>query len=298
MVLLDGKKLAEKILGGLKDEIASARSELRLAAVVVGEDSVTKKFVAQKRKTAASVGIDVREYNFDAVISTNELRKRIAEIVHEKKNTGVIVQLPLPGHINTQYILNAVPPEKDADVLSARAVGNFAVGKSEIMPPVAGAIKAFFEEYQVDYRNKYAVIVGAGNLVGKPVALWLLNEKATFSIVRSSTESPVEFTRTADILISGTGKPNFITGDMVKSGVIMIDAGTSVDRQPTTHNPQPTTNNQQQSVIAGDVDFDSVAPKASYITPVPGGVGPVAVAVLLKNLVVLNKALSKFPPRH
>lgn len=289
MVFLDGKKLSEKILDELKAGIAASKKQLRLAAIVVGEDAVTQKFVAQKKKTAASVGVDVREYNFAETISTNELRKRVAEIVHEEKNTGVIVQLPLPEHINTQYILNAVPPEKDVDVLSARAVGNFAVGKSVVMPPVAGAIKALFDEYQVDYRNKYTVIVGAGNLVGKPVALWLLNEKAMFTVVRSSTQNPVEFTRNADILISGVGKQKFITGDMVKDGVVIVDAGTSVDRQPITDNLQPTTDSRQQRIIAGDVDFDSTASKVSYITPVPGGIGPVAVAILLKNLFLLSK---------
>lgn len=245
----------------------------RLAVVVVGKDPVVAKFIEQKKKAAESVGIEVRIYPFEEKVTTNELRKRLAEIVHEKKNTGVIVQLPLPAHVNSQYILNAVTPGKDADMLSSRALGNFVTGKSAIFPPVVGAARALFEEYGIDYKNKYIAVVGAGNLVGKPMALWLLNEKTTFSVVRSSTKNPEEFLRRADVIISGIGKPKFITADMVKEGAVIIDAGTS----------------ESAGKIAGDVDFDSVSPKASFITPIPGGVGPVTVAVLLKNLVMLTK---------
>lgn len=247
--------------------------KLRLAVVVVGKDPVVAKFIEQKKKAAESVGIDVRIYPFEEKVTTNELRKRVAEIVHEEKNTGIIIQLPLPAQINTQYILNSVTPEKDVDVLSARAIGNFVVGKSIIMPPVAGAIKALLDEYAVDYKNKYAVILGAGNLVGKPTALWFLNEKVTFSVVRSGTKNPQEFLKKADIIISGIGKPKFITKDVIKDGVVIIDAGTS----------------ESAGKVVGDVDFDSVAAKSSYITPVPGGVGPVTVAILLRNLVALSK---------
>lgn len=272
MILLDGKKLSQKILDGVKREAETLEQKLRLAVVAVGDDPVVQKFIQQKKKTAESVGIDVRIYPFEAAITTNELRKRLAEIVHEKRNTGVIIQLPLPEQINTQYILNSVTPEKDVDVLSSRAIGNFATGRSPVLPPVIGATKAFFEEYGIDYKHKYIVVVGAGNLVGKPVALWLLNEKAAFSVVRSATVHPEEFLRRADIIISGIGKPSFITGDMVKEGAVIIDAGTS----------------EAEGKISGDVEFESVASKVSYITPVPGGVGPVTIAVLFKNLVTLS----------
>lgn len=281
MILLDGKKLSEKILEEVRQEIAGIDRKLRLAAVVVGKDPVIEKFIKQKKKTAVAVGIDVRVYPFEEAITTNELRKRMSEIVHEERNTGVIVQLPLPAHINPRYILNSVIPEKDVDVLSAKAIGNFVAGKSPILPPVVGAIKALLEEHQIDYKTKYIVVLGAGNLVGKPVALWLLNEKVTFSVIRSGTQNPEEFLKRADIIISGVGKPKFITGDMVKEGVVVIDAGTSESEGPSTE--------LGVKKIVGDVDFDSVAPKASYITPVPGGVGPVTVAVLLKNLIKLYK---------
>ncbi len=273
MVLLDGKKLADKILAEIKQGLVKEKHSPRLAVVVVGEDPVIRKFIEQKKKVAHSVDIDVRVHPFEESVTTNELRRRIAEIVHEEKNSGVIIQLPLPNHINTQYILNSVPPEKDVDMLSARALGNFITGKSQTLSPVAGAVKAFFEEYKIEYKNKHIVVAGLGNLVGRPVALWLFSEHASFSVINQDTPNPENFLRGSDIIISGIGKPKFITEDKVKEGVIVIDAGTS----------------ESEGKLAGDVDFESVSKKASYITPVPGGVGPVTIALLLKNLVTLSK---------
>lgn len=271
MILLDGKKLSEKILVGVKQEVSGLNKKIRLAIVVVGEDPVVRQFIERKQKAAHDVGIEVRVYPFSDSVSTNELRARLAEIVHEEKNTGVIVQLPLPEKINSQYILNGIVPSKDVDVLSARSLGLFVSGKSRIMPPVVGAVKTLLEEYKIDYRTKKVVVVGAGQLVGKPVVLWLLNEKATFAVIRSSTINPDEMLRSSDIIITGIGKPKFLTGDMIKEGVVVIDAGTS----------------ESAGKIVGDVDFDSVAARASYLTPVPGGIGPLTVAMLLKNLVSL-----------
>ena len=282
MILLDGKKIANRILGELKEEISGVhpvrgkvsngvKKQMRLAVVMVGSDPAVKNFIAQKKKAGVSVGTDVRVYPFPADITTNELRKRLAEIVHEKKNTGVIIQLPLPAQINKQYILNAIPPEKDPDVLSARALGNFAVGKSAIMPPVAGTIRMLLEEYGINYKNKYSAVLGAGALVGRPVAMWLLQEQASFSVVGSAAHDAEKFLADADIVIAGIGKPRFVTGSMIKKGATVIDAGTS----------------ESEGKIAGDVDFESVSKKAAYVTPVPGGVGPLTVALLFKNLITL-----------
>ena len=273
MMILDGKKIAERMLAGLKVEIAGVSKKLRLAVVVVGEDPVIRSFIREKKKAADYIGIDVRVYPFPAEITTNELRKRISEIVHEKKNTGVIIQLPLPPHINKRYILNAIPPEKDPDVLSAGAVGAFAVGKNAVMPPVAGAVKTLFEEYGIDYQNKRTLIIGAGALVGRPVALWLLGEGVGFSVITEITPNPHDILRGADIVISGTGRPRSITGDMIKKDAVVIDAGTS----------------ESSGEIAGDVDAESIAGRASHLAPVPGGIGPLTVAWLLKNLVALAR---------
>lgn len=273
MILLDGKKLAQKILADLREERAAIKKVMRLAIVAVGADRVTELYLREKQKFAEKLDIDFRIYKYPAEITTNELRKQLAVLTHLEKNRGVVVQLPLPQHINTQHILNAVTPEKDIDMLSARAVGNFITGKSPVLPPVAGAVKALLDEYGIDYRTKYTVVVGAGQLVGKPLALWLLNEKATFSVVRSSTPNIAEFTKKADIIISGVGKTKLITGDMIKDGAVVIDCGTS----------------ESGGAIVGDIDAESVLAKAAYLAPVPGGVGPVAVAMLFKNLITLTK---------
>ena len=273
MHLLDGKKLSQKILSTIKADVANIQKQIRLGIVVVGEDPAIRSFINQKKKAAELVGIDVRIYPFDESITTNELRKRLKELVHEVHNDGIVIQLPLPKHMNTQYILNSIVPEKDVDVLSARAIGNFAIGRSPILPPVVGAVKALLGEYSIDYRDKHIVVLGAGMLVGKPLAMWLLSEKATFSVVERDTKNPEIFLRDADIIISGLGKSKFLTADLIKDGAVIIDAGTS----------------ESEGELSGDVDAESVAKKASYLTPVPGGVGPMTVAVLLENLVWLVK---------
>ncbi len=273
MILMDGKALAEKIYAELRDEVSKSAKKYRLAVILVGENAVIEKFVEKKKKIGEHIGIDVRVYHFPESISATELRKRIAEIVHEEKNSGVIIQLPLPPHIEKQSILNAVVPEKDVDVLSARAVGNFSVGKSRIAPTVVGAIQELFREYKIDVKGKTVAILGAGALVGKPVATWILRESSVVTVITEETPNPEEILQKADIIISGIGKPGYITGDMVKEGVVVVDAGTS----------------ESEGKIRGDVDFDSVSKKASYITPVPGGVGPLTVAMIFKNLLVLAK---------
>lgn len=273
MILLDGKKLAQKIIADLKKEVTGMKKFLRLAVVVVGDDPVVQKFILQKQKVAKEIGVDFRIYPFEKNISSSDLRTRVAEIVHEKKNTGVIVQLPLPLHIGKQHMLNAITSQKDVDVLSSRAIGNAVVGKNPIISPVAAAVKALFDEYGIQCAGKRIVIMGNGALVGKPIALWFLSERIGFSIVDEDTPNALDLIKDADILISGIGKPGFITGTMVKNAVVIVDAGTS----------------ESGGKLAGDVDFDSVSNKASFITPVPGGVGPVTVAMLFKNLVELAK---------
>ncbi len=271
MQLMDGKKIAGRILEDLRREIGHLGKQLRLAIVVVGADPAVSAFIEQKKKAAKEVGIDTRVYPFEETITTNELRKRIADITHERINSGVIIQLPLPAHINRQYILNSVTPEKDVDVLSARAIGNFAVGKHLVMPPVVGAVELLLRVYDVDYGTKRIVVLGAGNLVGKPIAMWLLHLGATFSVIRSSTDRPTAYTREADIIITGIGKPGYVTAEMIKEGVVLVDAGTS----------------ESDGKMVGDVDAKSVEKKVALLSPVPGGVGPVAVAMVLKNLVTL-----------
>ncbi len=272
MQLLDGAAFAQKIFSELKEKIAASHAKLRLAIVVVGEHRATRQFVEQKKKAGERIGVDVRVFPFEAGITTGELRRRVAEIVHEDKNNGVIVQLPLPPQIAAQSILNAVTPAKDVDVLSARALGDFIVGKSRCMPPVAGAVKVLLEAAGARYRAGRVALVGAGALVGRPVALWLLSEKATFSVVRSTTADPAGIVREADIVISGVGRPKFITGVLLRKGAVVIDAGTA----------------ESEGAIVGDVDVESVRDRASFLSPVPGGVGPLTVAHVFRNLAILS----------
>src|SRR3990167_3643264 len=271
-MIIDGKKLAEEIKAELKAEVLRLNKKLRLAVIKVGEDKVTEKFLEQKKKFGDAVGIDVRIYDLPADITTNKLREKLAEVVHIKENAGVIVQLPLPTHINTQYILDGIIPEKDPDMLSSKSIGLFSSGRSKILPPIVGAIKYIFDRNNVDVKGKQVTVIGAGKLVGKPVATWLINQGAAVTIIDENTIDPTLHTMGADILISGVGEPNLITADMIKDGVIAIDCGTS----------------EANGKVVGDLD-PKIADKASLFTPVPGGVGPLTVAMLFKNLVELAK---------
>lgn len=273
MILLDGKALAQKILTELKEEIVRIGKTLRLAVVVVGDDPVTRRFIEQKKKAAQLIGVEVSIHPFEMTVTKKALRESLAEIVHEERNTGVIVQIPLPKEINTQYIVDAIVLKKDVDVLSAEALGDFAAGKENVMPPVVAAIKTLLDAYEIEYRKKHFVLLGAGRLVGKPMAYWLLRQQATFSAITEETLNPAEILKMGDIVVAGIPGSHYVTGDMVKEGVIVIDAGTSEAGGKET----------------GNVDFESVAPKASFLTPVPGGVGPLTVAMLFKNLLTLAK---------
>jgi len=279
--------MAEEIKASLKDEVLelgkSAGRRIRLAVAQVRSDTVTEKFLAEKKKFGSAVGIDLRIYNIEESISTNQLRKKLAEIVHIKENTGVIVQLPLPKQINTQYILDGIISEKDPDMLSSKSIGLFSTGRSKILPPVVGAIKLILEKNSIELCGRRATVLGAGRLVGKPVATWLINEGAAVTVIDEHTTDPTLHTINADILISGIGAPNLIKPSMVKDGVVAIDCGTSVAGD------EIASRDEMRSRLIGDID-PAVAEKAALFTPVPGGVGPLTVAMLFKNLMELAKA--------
>ena len=283
--ILDGKKLSEEILENLKKKIKTRGLKLSLAVVQVGENPVSQIFISQKKKACERVGIDFKLCKLPAKISVPELKKEIEKIIKNPANSGVIIQLPLPSQILRrktwegepkkffpEAFLNLIPEEKDIDVLSEKSLGKFYQGTLKILPPTVQGILYLFKNYKIELKGKNVVIVGAGRLIGNPLALRLLQEKATVSVLNEFTKDAPSFTKKADILISGVGKPNLITGGMVKKGVMVIDAGTSI----------------KKGKLMGDVDFKSVSKKASYITPVPGGVGPMTVACLIENLVKLN----------
>lgn len=286
-MIIDGKKIAEEMLAELAEEvkkITATASHLRagvrprLAAVLVENPhskieplSGARKFLWLKKKAAEKVGLDFRIYEFPANITTQKLRKEIVNIVRAGVNHGVMIELPLPMHINTQYVLNAIPPEKDVDVLSEKSQGAFFTGRSAILPPAVETIEMILEKSNMVPRGKHCTIFGYGLLVGKPIGHWLAQQGATISIINEYTLDPKPYTLKADIIISGVGKPNIIKADMIKDGAVVVDFGYE--------------NFEGKSV--GDVDFESVSQKASLITPVPGGVGPIVIATVFKNLLTL-----------
>ncbi len=277
-MVIDGKKIAKDIKEKLKEEIKTSGKKLKLVIVQVGDNPASLKFIEKKEKFAEEIGVKTRVYKLPEDISTGKLRKKIAEISHPKiggkKDFGIIVQLPLPSHINTQYILDAISLEKDVDMLSAKAIGEFSANKSKIFPPVVGAVKNILSlgGAAAKLAGKNIVVVGAGLLVGKPMAIWLINEGATVSVLNKDTPDISKFTREADIIISGAGSPGLIKPEMIKDGVVLIDSGAS----------------EQFGKLVGDID-PACGAKASLFTPVPGGVGPITVALVFKNLADLNK---------
>jgi len=281
MKLLDGKKLSEKILGNIKREIKKRKLKLTLAVIQVGENPVSQIFINQKRKACEKTGINFKLFKFPAKIRVLELKKEIDKIVQNPTNSGIIIQLPLPTRLNfakqnfggPEEFLNLIIGEKDIDVLSEKSLGKFYQGTLKILPPTVNGILRLLKNYKIGLKGKDVIVIGAGRLVGFPLATQLLKEKATLSVLNEWTRDASSFTKKANILISGVGKPNLIKGNLVKKGVVVIDAGTST----------------KKGKLVGDVDFKSVSKKASYITPVPGGVGPLTVACLLENLVELNK---------
>lgn len=266
--ILDGKRLSEHILEQIKKDIRKSRLKLRLAIVQVGENPASEAFIKQKKKACEKVGIDFKLYKFQKKISQTKLKKEVENIVDNPKNSGVIIQLPLPKNIETEEILKLIPFKKDIDVLSKESLGKFRQEKLSILPPVAGAVYYLFKNYKIKVKGKNVVLVGAGRLIGQPLTLWILREKGILTMVNKFTKNIPFFTQKADILISGAGKPKLIKGKMVKKGVIVIDYGSA----------------HYKGKLVGDVDFKSVSKKASYITPVPGGMGPLTVACLLENL--------------
>lgn len=269
--LLYGDKVAEEILEKLAGQ--RFKHKPKLAVFQVGENAASSQYIQEKEKAAKRVGIRFELVQFPKGTSPKKVKEAVEKAGKLASVSGIVVQLPLPAKFNTQEILDAIPLEKDVDVLSSRAFGLFALGKLAVVPPTAQAILLLLEHYNIAWEGKHVVVVGAGRLVGLPTILSLIANKATFTSVNEKTKSLSAFTKQADILISGVGKPRLITNSMVKKGSVVIDAGTSVE----------------QGVTSGDVDFNAVVEKVRAITPVPGGVGPLTVACLLRNLVTLQK---------
>ncbi len=272
-MIIDGKKLAQEIIRELKEEREKIPKKIRLAVVLVGNNPASLSFIKQKEKVAQEIGIDMRIYQYVDSIKTKELRKKVGEICRVTFNRGVIVQLPLSPSIKTQVVLNAILPQKDPDVLSERNLGTFYTGRLEILPPVLASIKFLLEKYQIEIEGKKVLIIGRGRLVGKPAGLWFINQRATVTIANSKTKDLEKFISKADIIVSSAGKPGLITGDLIKKGAVIFDAAVV----------------SENGKLKGDCDFNSVKDKAGLITPISGGIGPLCVTFLFKNLLELTK---------
>ena len=273
MQILDGKALAAKIRKKAADDVASLKNKgitPGLAVVLVGDDPASHTYVKMKEKACEETGIYSIVHKMPIDISEAKILETIEMMNRNPNIDGILIQLPLPAHIDTQKVLNTVSPEKDVDGFHPFNVGNLVLDIDSFVPCTPLGVMKLLEEYDIHPKGMDACVVGASNIVGKPMMHLLLNKFATVDICHIYTKDLKAHTSRADLLIVGVGKQNLITADMVKEGAIVIDIG---------------INKTDEGKITGDVDFENVAPKCSYITPVPGGVGPMTIAMLLVNTI-------------
>ncbi|MBO7607904.1 MAG: bifunctional methylenetetrahydrofolate dehydrogenase/methenyltetrahydrofolate cyclohydrolase FolD [Paludibacteraceae bacterium] len=288
MQLIDGKAIADQIKQEIAQEVADikARGEKtpHLAVIIVGHDGGSETYVAHKVKSCEQVGFKSTKICFEADVTEEELLKQIDVLNHDDDVDGFIVQLPLPKHISEQKVIEAIDYRKDVDGFHPINVGRTSIGLPSFVSATPAGILELLKRYDIDTKGKHCVVIGRSNIVGKPVASLMMQKAypgdATVTICHSRTKNLKELTLQADILIAAMGSPKFLTADMVKEGAVVIDVG-------TTRVPCATAKSGFK--LTGDVDFENVAPKCSYITPVPGGVGPMTICSLLKNTLLAGK---------
>lgn len=273
MVIIDGKKLREEILSKVKNEVANLSFVPIFCDVLVGNDPASRQYVKMKANTAVSVGIKFHNASFPSSITTEELIEEIKLLNNIENMSGIIVQLPLPPHLDRQAILDAIDPRLDVDCLGSVASDKFYKNENRIGFPTALACMAILDSLNLELKQKNIVVLGQGLLVGKPVTALLKFRGLNPITVTRSTEAREDIIKKADIIISGIGDGEYIRGEMIKEGVVLIDAGTS----------------ESNGGIVGDVNLESVKGIASFVSPVPGGVGPVTVAMLLQNVLQVAK---------
>lgn len=290
MILIDGKKLREEILSKVKKEIATLAFTPVFCDVLVGNDSASVQYVEMKTRTAEMVGIHFHKATFPASISTDDLIKEIKVLNKVENMCGIIVQLPLPENIDKQRVFDSIDPRFDVDCLGSMASEKFYKGDTSLGFPTALSCMAMLDSIGLDLDPstklgaRKIVVLGQGILVGKPVTALLKFRGLNPVVIRSKTESKEKFIKEADVIISGMGKGKYITGDMIKEGAVLIDAGSSEEVSG------PPSGLGRTSIV-GDVDLGSVRDVAGYVSPVPGGVGPVTVAMLLNNVLTVAKSL-------
>ena len=269
--LIDGKVISAQIKDEVKEKIAGLKEqgcEVTLVVIQVGADPASSVYVRNKKKACEYVGIRSLAYELPEETTEEKLLELIRELNDRTDVNGILVQLPLPEHIDEQAVIHAISPLKDVDAFHPVNVGKIMIGDYDFLPCTPAGIMELIASTGVDISGKQCVVIGRSNIVGKPMAMLLLQKNGTVTICHSRTKNLKELAASADILVVAIGKPKFVTADMVKEGAIVIDVG---------------INRMEDGKLCGDVDFDSVEPKAGYITPVPGGVGPMTIAMLMKN---------------
>ena len=276
-VIIDGKELAKKIRANLKiecEELKKKNINSKLAVIMVGDDPASKVYVRNKSRACEDVGIEYEEYLLDANITQKELIELIQKLNNDKTVNGILLQSPIPSNLDINEAFRTISPEKDVDGFNPVNVGRLVLNQDTFVSCTPYGIMKMFEEYNIDLTGKNVVILGRSNIVGKPLIHCCLNKNATVTSCHSKTQNLAQKAREADILISAIGKANFVTEDMVKENAVVIDVG---------------INRLDNGKITGDVDFENVKEKASYITPVPGGVGPMTIAMLMNNVIKATK---------
>ena len=277
MELINGKELAKKIREELKEEVDGLHQKgiyPRLAVIMVGDDKASSVYVRNKSKACNEIGIEFEEYLKESSISQDELISLIKELNDRNDIHGILLQSPIPDHLDIREAFNTIDPKKDVDGFNPVNVGKLSIGEDCFVSCTPYGVIKMLEEYDIPVEGKRAVVIGRSNIVGKPLVQCLLKKNATVTVCHSKTQNLGEITKEADILIAALGKPKFVTEDMVKDGAVVIDVG---------------INRNEESKLVGDVDFENVSKKASYITPVPGGVGPMTIAMLMNNVVKAAK---------
>lgn len=280
-VIIDGKEIAKKTRENLKKEVEELKEnniKPKLAVIMVGDNPASKVYVKNKSKACNEVGVEYEEYLLDTNTTQKELIELIKKLNEDTSVNGILLQSPLPPHLDINEAFQTIDYRKDVDGFHPMNVGKLVLGQDTFLSCTPYGIMRLFEEYGIDLCGKNVVILGRSNIVGKPLVQCCLNKNATVTVCHSKTKDVTEAARNADVLISAIGKPCFVTENMLKEGAVVIDVG--INRLDT-------------GKIVGDVDFENVSKKASYITPVPGGVGPMTIAMLLNNVVKAAKQQAK-----
>lgn len=268
--IIDGKAVSAAVKEKVKEQVAELKKDgisVGLAVILVGEDPASKIYVSNKKQACEALGMISQEYILPESTSQEELLSLINTLNNEKTINGILCQLPLPKHIDEQAVIDAISPEKDVDAFHPQNVGRIMTGNYDFVPCTPAGIMEMLSYYDIDPAGKKCVVIGRSNIVGKPMGMLLLHKHGTVTICHSRTQNLAEITRQADILVAAVGRANFVTADMVKDGAVVIDVGM----------------NRSEGKLCGDVDFAGVCEKTSAITPVPGGVGPMTIAMLMKN---------------